>query len=290
VTTVNTIDFRSDTVTLPTQAMREAIYRAEVGDDVYHEDPTANRLQRMAAEMLGKSLFEFLPEEELAEAEGRFALRLEGAMTKAEVRFLRKDGSLLYALVSSARLYAEDGSMEEVVGMITDITDRKAADEALVETNRQLKEATAQANEMAVQAQAASHAKSEFLANMSHEIRTPMNGVIGMSELLLDSGLTGEQGEYAEALRRSGEDLLAIINDILDFSKIEARKLELVPAPFMLRENTGSTMKALAIRANEKGLELVMDIGEEVPNRLVGDWGRLRQMLVDRPIYSFTLG
>lgn len=101
-------------------------------------------LERMlgytAAEMLGKSLFEFLPEEELAEAEGRFALRLEGAMTKAEVRFLRKDCSLLYALVSSARLYAEDGSMEEVVGMITDITDRKALERELGESERKYRE------------------------------------------------------------------------------------------------------------------------------------------------------
>jgi two-component system, sensor histidine kinase and response regulator len=204
----------------------------------------------------------------------------EGPQGSSDYMARRKDGSLFPVIISTLPV-VKDGITVGLRGVLTDTTAQKEAEEALVVTNRQLKDATAQANEMAVQAEAASHAKSEFLANMSHEIRTPMNGVIGMSELLLDSGLTTEQGEYAEALRRSGEDLLAIINDILDFSKIEARKLELVPAPFMLRENTGSTMKALAIRANEKGLELVMDIGEEVPNRLVGDWGRLRQMLAN---------
>jgi PAS domain S-box-containing protein len=196
-----------------------------------------------------------------------------------ELQALHKAGHEIAVDLSLSAVKGRSGW--QAVGILRDITARKQAEEALRRTNRELEEATLHANEMALQAEMASAAKSEFLANMSHEIRTPMNGVIGMTGLLLDTGLTAEQRRFAEIVRSSAESLLGLINDILDFSKIEARKMELEKLDFDLRVTVEDAIEILADRAHAKGLELVCLIAPEVPAALRGDPGRLRQMILN---------
>ncbi len=195
----------------------------------------------------------------------------------------RLDGTIFLADVSLLLLPAArpvDGPPRILVTW-RDITARKQAEEALVAANLALERQTVLANHMAAEAELASQAKGEFLANMSHEIRTPMNGILGMTELLIGTGLNPEQEDYARTAYRSAEALLTLLNDILDFSKIEAGKMVFEAIPFDPRQAAYDSVDLFRQKAAEHEVELLVRISPDLPARFIGDPGRWRQILAN---------
>ncbi len=220
-------------------------------------------------EIKGKTDYDFSQPELACEyvADDQIVMRSGHPLLDQEETSHGLDGRERCLLTSKVPLRDSEGKIWGLVGIGRDITRRKKEREEL----REAKEAAEMAND----------AKSDFLANMSHEIRTPLNSIIGMTDLVLKSDLDPTQRDFLSMVRDSGQTLLRVINDILDFSKIEAGKLELDAIEFDLRDELGNTMKALAVRASEVGLDLNVRIRPEVPRIFFGDIGRLRQVFVN---------
>jgi PAS domain S-box-containing protein len=249
----------------------------------YISEKVKDLLTYRLKEVIGKTPFDFMRPDEKERAAAIFK---EAAMKKHPIRnlenwYLSKDGQMVYLLTNGTPILDEKGELMGYRGVVSNITERKQAEEELSETNRQLEYAIEQANEMALMAEAANMAKSEFLANMSHEIRTPMNAVIGFSDMLLDTDLDEEQSDYAATVKRSGESLLSLINDILDFSKIEAGQLDFEEIEFDPELLAYDICELIRPKIESKPIEVLCRIGENVPAMVQGDPTRYRQVITN---------
>ena len=222
-----------------------------------------------AEDLIGKTDYDFSPPDLACNyvADDQIVMRSGEPLLDREESHRSETGEPICLLTTKVPLENEDGIVNGVVGIGHDITERKKADQQIIDAKNI--------------ADKANRAKSDFLANMSHEIRTPMNAIIGMTDLVLDTKLDANQRAFLSMVQESGEALLNVINDILDFSKIEAGKLDIERRVFDIRESLGDTMKTLGLKAHLKSLELAFRVDPHVPRYVVGDVGRLRQVLVN---------
>ncbi|TSA35840.1 MAG: response regulator [Verrucomicrobiaceae bacterium] len=236
---------------------------------------------RNLSEVIGHTDMELGPSESANKslADDRFVIETGEALIGIEEQEVSPDGRPRWYSTTKVPLRDSTGKIIGLMGITRDVTNLKTTENRLRVSNAQLKDSLARSRELAEKADSANRAKSEFLANMSHEIRTPMNGVIGMTDLLIESGLGAEQMEYAEAIHSCGDTLLSLINDILDFSKVEAGQLVLENLDFDIRSTLYDAVEILAFKAQEKGLDMACLIADDVPKFLKGDPGRLRQIL-----------
>ena len=219
-------------------------------------------------ELIGQKVHElFIDPSEWLEMEIRNQQRSRGYTEQYEIKIYRKDHSVMWVMVNATPYINSEGDIVGTLGALTDITERKEAEQEL----KRAKEI----------AEAADRAKSQFLANMSHEIRTPLNGIVGMASLLQTTPLLTEQRGYLDVIIRSSDSLLFIINDILDFSKIEAEQLQLEAIPFNLRECVEDALDLQSAEAGKRPIDLAYFIHEDVPTMIVGDEVRFRQILIN---------